>query len=142
MTASGCTVGGVPTCDVCGCASSATASASGEGAKQVVPRGAAGAGALAVACGVCCVLPIAVPALALSSLGGTVAIVSRGYRWAMWFALGAIVIAWTWAGIQRVRTGRRIHPVTRRGMLAATLIVAAAYAWLTVERVIVAVIRG
>lgn len=140
MTAPACSVGAATCDDARGFGASQVTAPSPE-VRSAMPSVAAGAGALAVACGVCCVLPIAVPALALSSLGGIVAVVSRGYRWAMWFALAAIAVGWAWVALQHIRSGRRIHPTTRRGMLLATLVVVAAYAWPSFERMVVAALR-
>jgi hypothetical protein len=43
----------------------------------------------ALACGVCCVLPFALPAVALASAGGALAAFARVY----WWALGAMAVA-------------------------------------------------
>lgn len=58
-----------------------------------VPGVVAATGVAAAACGVCCVLPIAVPALAVSTVGSVVTVIAGGYWWAIAVGVAALVVA-------------------------------------------------
>ena len=97
---------------------------------------------LAVACGVCCVLPFALPAVALTAFGGIVATVASAYRWAVVVAVGAVVTAWAWVLWQSVRSRRAPTRSTRRAMSVATMLLVVALAWRILERSFMAWLRG
>lgn len=96
----------------------------------------------AVACGVCCLLPFALPAVALTTFGGVIATVARGYRWAVVVAVAAVVTGWAWVLWQSVRRQRAPARSTLRAMALATLLLLMALAWPPVERSIIAFLRS
>jgi hypothetical protein len=98
------------------------------------PGVAAGTAAVAaLACGVCCVLPFALPPGALAAFGGVMAAFARAYWWAVWVAAVAVVAAWGWVGWQSRRARRRPARATLRAMIVATLLLAVALSWPYVE---------
>lgn len=104
--------------------------------------GAMTTASLAVACGVCCLLPFALPAVALTTFGGVVAAVAGAYRWALVVAIGAVVVGWSWVIWQSVRSHRAPARSTRRAMVLASLLLVTALAWPTLERAIIAWLRA
>src|SRR5918998_6097498 len=83
----------------------------------------------ALACGVCCVLPFAVPAAILGSIGGVLAWFAEAYSWLTPIALLAVGAGWTWVGYQSWRTRRYPAPLTILLMTFATIMMAAAWVW-------------
>jgi hypothetical protein len=59
----------------------------------------------ALACGVCCALPFAIPSTALAALGGAIAVIALSQSWFLYAAIGAAAGA-AWIGIVwwRMRT--------------------------------------
>jgi hypothetical protein len=108
---------------------------------DTTPRGpgriAGGAAAIvatgALACGVCCVLPFALPAAALAMSGGMLAWFGRLYGWMTLAAVAAVVASWAWVGWQSLRSRKRPARSTTVTMLVATGILAAAVAWPHIE---------
>ena len=88
------------------------ARASGNKAAGVV---AVTASTAALACGVCCVLPFALPAAILGSVGGVLAWFADFYRWLAPVALVAVTAGWTWVGYQSWRSRRSPCTSDRRG---------------------------
>lgn len=100
-----------------------------------LPGTAAGsAAAVALACGVCCVVPLAIPAIALTSVGGALAVFAGAYRWMTFAAVALTLAGWLYVAVQGVRTGRRPSRATWRSMVVATLFVGLAMSWPTIER--------
>jgi hypothetical protein len=95
--------------------------------------GPASAAAAALACGVCCVLPFAFPAVMLTTLGSAVAFFGRAYWWALGLAVAAVAVRWGWVALQSVRTRRRPARSTLRAMGIATTILIAATGWSYIE---------
>ena len=91
----------------------------------------------AVACGVCCVLPFSISAVALASTGGILAWFGGAQR-GMNF-LGAVVaaIAWGWLGWQSIRSKARPAASTLYTMGIATAVLAVAIAWPIIEPYII-----
>jgi membrane protein implicated in regulation of membrane protease activity len=58
----------------------------------------------AVACGVCCVLPFALPAVALASAGGIIAWLGGVQLWATVLATTIVAAAWIWIVVRSART--------------------------------------
>lgn len=83
----------------------------------------------AIACGVCCVLPFAVPAVALAGTGGLIAGLGQAFWGALYLAGALVAIAWAWIATSSVRTGRRPAPATVRAMLVATAALGIALMW-------------
>lgn len=98
--------------------------------------------AIAIACGVCCLLPFALPAVAATSAGAFVAAFGATYWWAVRIAVGLGALGWGWVAWQSIRTGKRAHAGTVRGMVIATLVLAFALSWPFVERYLIDLIRG
>ena len=68
---------------------------------------AATASVAALACGVCCVLPLAIPAAMLGMFGGTIAWFAQAYSWLTPIAVAAVVAGWLWVAYQSKRSGKR-----------------------------------
>lgn len=94
---------------------------------------AATASVTALACGVCCVLPLAIPAAMLGSLGGILAWFSRAYGWMTPVACAAVITGWVWVAYQSQRSGRRPARSTLLIMAFATLAMVLAYSWPMIE---------
>jgi hypothetical protein len=107
-----------------------TGFAGGSDTRARSPGVAAGTAAVAaLACGVCCVLPFALPAVALAGFGGIVAALAQIFWWALGVAVIAVVAAWSWVIWRSVKTGRRPAAATLRAMIAATALLVAAAGW-------------
>jgi len=87
----------------------------------------------ALACGVCCVLPFALPAVVLASTGGLIALVAQTFWWALYLAIAMVAAAWLWVARDVRRTGRRPAPSTLLTMWLATIALVAAILWPLVE---------
>jgi hypothetical protein len=59
-------------------------------------------GRRAVLCGVCCVLPLALPAVALATSGSIIAWFAHAYPWARIAAIIIVTLAWLWVGVRSV----------------------------------------
>jgi hypothetical protein len=119
----------------CGCK---TASASTDG---VVGPSAALAATGALVCGICCVLPFALPAVVLAVGGGVVSWFAKATPWAMRIALLAVLAGWAWVIVQSVRTKRRPARSTLLTLALATAMFAAAAIWWHFEREIIHLLR-
>lgn len=104
------------------------------GATAVVVAGGA------LACGVCCVLPFALPAAALALSGGALAWFGAPYSWMTALAIVAVIASWAWIGWSSLRTRRRLARSTWVTMIGATLVLAAALAWPHLEGVAVGLV--
>jgi hypothetical protein len=104
---------------------------------------AATAGTAALACGVCCVLPIAVPAIALTSAGGVLAWFGSVHAWATWIAAAAVVAGWLWIWRLAAKSKAKTAPTTLWLMGIATLALGAAVLWPSIEPAIISALsRG
>jgi hypothetical protein len=128
----------------CGCSCSAAGSSCAD-----KPRGtkAAGATALtaaagAMACAACCVLPFALPAAALASVGGVLAWVDHIHIWVTRLAIVAVVVAWGWIIGQSAKARRMPGATTLYVMLAATALAGTALAWPLLEKPIIQALKG
>jgi len=111
--------------------------------KAKVARGAAALAATgAVACGVCCVLPFALPAAMLAVTGGFLAWFAGLMPWITGLAALAVVGAWIWVGLQTMRTRRRPARSTLVIMAASSMLLATALAWPRLEGAIIAMLRN
>jgi hypothetical protein len=81
----------------------------------------------ALACGVCCVLPFALPAAVLATSGGIIAWFADARGWTAVLAVVVVAIAWVWVGVQSYRTKRRLSRTTIATLLGATLLMLAAF---------------
>ena len=96
----------------------------------------------AIACGVCCVLPFALPAVALAGTGGVIAWFGQAFWGALYTAGALVTLAWTWVAVITFRTKRRPAPSTLRAMLMATVALGVALIWPTLEPHILRALRG
>ncbi|UPK08007.1 hypothetical protein IVB05_12885 [Bradyrhizobium sp. 170] len=83
----------------------------------------------ALACAVCCVLPFALPAVALASAGGIIAWFAQAQSWMMDLALVAAAAAWLWVGWQSLRSKTRPAKPTLFAMSCATIFLVLAISW-------------
>ncbi len=95
----------------------------------------------ALACGVCCILPFALPAAILAASGGVLAWFAGLYPWMTLLAVAAVLGSWAWVGWQSFRTRKRPARSTLITMILATGVLAAAIAWPRVEGPITHLIR-
>ena len=96
----------------------------------------------AIACGVCCVLPFAPPAVALAGTGGVIAWFGQAFWGALYTAGALVTLAWTWVAVITFRTKRRPAPSTLRAMLMATVALGVALIWPALEPHIRRALRG
>ncbi|KQY51185.1 hypothetical protein [Lysobacter sp. Root494] len=89
--------------------------------------------AAVVACGACCVLPLAFPAIAATAAGGVLAWFGKAHGWMTLLALLVTVVAWLWIWRESVRRKARISPATLGLMSGASLAVLLAIAWPRIE---------
>ncbi|CAN5281317.1 hypothetical protein BH10PSE14_BH10PSE14_20190 [soil metagenome] len=102
---------------------------------------AAAASTAALACGVCCVLPLAIPATMLGSVGGILAWFGNAHRWITPIAIIAVVAGWLWVACQSWRSGKRPASSTLLIMVFATAMVALAYLWPMLEGPVAEMLR-
>ena len=108
---------------------------------------AAGLGAMAassaavIACGACCILPLALPAIALASLGGTLAWLAGAHPWLTGLSVLIVIAAWAWIIWQGRRTGKRQARSTLVLMSISTAFTLLALAWPWIEPSIMAALR-
>jgi hypothetical protein len=95
----------------------------------------------AVACGVCCVLPFALPAVVLASSGGVLAVFAQAFWGALYLATVMVGGAWLWVLADTRRTGRRPHRSTLTMMAVATAALGAAALWPTIEPHLIATLK-
>lgn len=96
----------------------------------------------AIACGVCCVLPFALPAVVLAGTGGVIAWLGQAFWGALYSAGTLVAIAWAWVAVGSIRTGRRPARSTVRAMLVATVAVGVALLWPVLEPHVLRALRG
>jgi hypothetical protein len=87
----------------------------------------------AVACGVCCVLPFALPAVALASAGGIIAWLGGFQFWATVLAATIVAAAWIWIVVQSVSAKAKPARSTIYMMGIATAVLLLALLWSRVE---------
>jgi hypothetical protein len=106
--------------------------------RSLTSTGALTSAGVAVACGVCCVLPFALPAVAMTWFGGVFATLAGMYRWAGVVAIGMIAAGWLLVWWRSMRTRGAPAGSTMRTMMLATLIGGVAVGWPLVERSVIA----
>jgi hypothetical protein len=87
----------------------------------------------AAACAACCVLPIALPALALAGFGSVFALLARLSSWFTDLAIIATAGAWIWIVRQSIRSRAKPAQATLYLVGAATALVAVAALWPLIE---------
>ena len=95
----------------------------------------------AVACGVCCVLPFALPATVLASAGSLLAWFVKLHVWATIAAILAVGGAWGWIVWQTRRTHRKPALSTLFMMGTATILLAVAVLWPLLEKPTIRMLR-
>jgi len=93
-------------------------------------------------CGVCCVLPIAIPAITLAGTGGVIAWVGRAQGWATMTAAFVVAAAWGWVGVQSILAKAKPARITLNMMVFATLISMLGFLWPRIEPVIVSRLKN
>ena len=96
----------------------------------------------AIACGVCCVLPFALPAVVLAGTGGVIAWFGQAFWGALYTAGALVTIGWVWVVVSSVRTARRPARSTIRAMFVATVALGVALIWPVLEPHILRALRG
>jgi hypothetical protein len=95
----------------------------------------------AVACGVCCVLPFALPAAVLASTGSLLAMFVKMHLWVTILAILSVAGAWGWIVWQMRRTSRKPALSTLFMMGAATVLLTVAVLWPLLEKPLIRVLR-
>jgi hypothetical protein len=95
----------------------------------------------AVACGVCCVLPFALPAVVLATSGGVLAVFAKAFWGALYLATAMVAAAWLRVIADTRRTRKRPARATLRMMGVATAALAAAAIWPTIEPLVIATLK-
>ncbi|MCW3847905.1 hypothetical protein OF829_11700 [Sphingomonas sp. LB-2] len=103
---------------------------------------AATASVAALACGVCCVLPLAIPAAMLGSFGALISWFAHAYGWLTPIAVAAVAAGWLWIAYQSKRSGKRPARSTLAIMGLATAMMVLAYLWPAFEGLIGTALRG
>jgi hypothetical protein len=137
-------IANAPASPSCGCATSSSVVTP----TSKEPPGSKAAGVTAVtlstgalACGVCCVLPFALPATVLASTGAVLAWFVKIQVWAKILAVLSVVGAWSWIAWQSRRTRRRPAVSTLVMMGIATAILTVSMLWPLVEKPIIRLLR-
>jgi hypothetical protein len=113
--------------------------------EQKVPTKAARAFAMtaatgAVACAACCVLPFALPAVALAGFGSMLALLAGALAWVTTFAVVVVAGAWMWVAWQSLRSEAPPARSTLYMMGGATALTAIATMWPQIELVLIRVL--
>jgi hypothetical protein len=112
-------------------------------APERTARGAAlTAAAGAVACGVCCLLPFALPAVALAGAGGIIAWLGGFQFWATVLAATVVAAAWIWIVVQSVSAKAKPARSTTYMMGIANGVLLLALVWSRVEPLIIQAMKS
>jgi hypothetical protein len=135
---------GAPAPSACGCA--APSNPTPQIAEKQPGEKAAGLAAVtlatgAVACGACCVLPFALPAVAVAGTGSMLAFVASAHAWVTGLAVLAVVGAWSWIVWQSVQARRLPAASTLYMMAVATVLLSVAVLWPLIEHQLARVLR-
>jgi hypothetical protein len=87
----------------------------------------------AVACGACCVLPFALPAVVLAGTGSVLAWLAGAHVWITGLAVLAVLGAWAWIARQTLWTQRKPATSTLYVMAGATALALIAAFWPLIE---------
>ena len=99
------------------------------GGRSVRRRAVAVLAVGAVACGVCCALPFAVPAALLATSGGALALFAGFRGWPVIIAVAVVVAAWMWVALQSYRSRRRPAQTTVVALGIVTAVIVLGLAW-------------
>lgn len=109
---------------------------------RIVAATAVAAATGAAACAVGCVLPFALPAVAMAGAGGVIAWLVRAQGWMMVVALIAVAGGWTWIGWQSVRCKARPAATMLCAMAGATFLLGLAAVWPRIEPVVIGLLMS
>lgn len=136
---------GTPAPSSCGCADLNSVGT----ATSKLPPGSKAAGVTAMtlstgalACGVCCVLPFALPATVLASTGALLAWFVKLHVWVTVLALVSVAGAWSWIAWQSRRTRRKPALSTLVMMGMATMVLTVSMLWPLLEKPIIRMLRA
>lgn len=115
--------------------------------EKKVPAKAASAFAItpatgAAACAACCVLPFALPAVALAGLGSVLAMLAGALAWITALAVVIVAGAWAWVGWQSFRSRARPARITVYLMGGATALTAVPVMWRQIEPTLIRLLLG
>jgi len=96
----------------------------------------------AVACGVCCVLPFALPATILATTGSLLAWFVKLHLWVTILAILSVAGAWGWIGWETRRTNSKPAYSTLVMMGAATVLLTVAVLWPLLEKPTIWMLRA
>jgi hypothetical protein len=96
----------------------------------------------AVVCGVCCVLPFALPAVALAGAGGIIAWLGHFQFWATVLAAAIVAAAWVWIVVQSGRMKAKPARSTLYMMGIATAVLLLALLWSRIEPFIIKALKA
>jgi hypothetical protein len=138
-------VANAPAPSSCACATSASVVKTSS--KEPPGSKAAGVTAVtlstgAVACGVCCVLPFALPAAVLASTGSLLALLVKMHVWVTILAILSVAGAWGWIAWQTRRTRRKPALSTLFMMGASTVLLTVAVLWPLLEKPLIRMLRA
>ncbi len=88
-------------------------------------------------CGVCCVLPIAIPAITLAWTGSVIAWLGGAQSWATMMAVFVVAAAWGLVGLQSILAKVEPARTTLYMMVIATVILILGLLWPRIEPLIV-----
>lgn len=94
-----------------------------------------------LACGACCAIPLAFPAIAAGVVGGLLAWLARSHTWITGIAVAMVVMAWLWVGRQMATHRARASRTTLGLMGAASLVMLLAVAWSSIEAPLIALLQ-
>jgi hypothetical protein len=112
------------------------------GASRAASVAALTTAAGAVACGVCCVLPFALPAVAAASAGGALAWLGRAHGTMTLVASAIVAAVWISVGAQSRRAQTKPASSTLYAMGIATAALALAIVWPRIEPYLIDLLRG
>lgn len=90
----------------------------------------------------CCVLPIAIPAIALAGTGSAIAWLGGAQGWATMIAAFVVAAAWGWIGLQSILARAKPARATLYMMVIATVILMLGLLWPRIEPLIVTRLRA
>jgi hypothetical protein len=88
-------------------------------------------------CGVCCVLPVAIPAITLAGAGSVLAWLGGAQGWANMIAAFVVAAAWGWVGLHSILAKAKPARTTLYMMVIATVILILGLLWPRIEPLIV-----
>lgn len=107
-------------------------------ASRVAGAAAATSATAVLACGACCLLPLAFPAIVASSAGGLLAWLAGAHIWLTVLATCAVLAAWVWVWRQSVKRKARPAGATLGLMGLASAVLVLALVWPRMEPTLMA----